>query len=265
MADQLSTSPITVVPHVRNEHRIDIDYAGTSGQQYLIRWGDGEFGMGTVGATMPWHSYDRTGAYQVRIHDYDTGDFLVQTLVVIRGGRVPKGYEIGRDPENSNIVEVRFVAAEDGTSTLPYFAVEWPKTKDRVAAWGVPGQKIRRLLPDGEYTIPITDLTSRRVANEKVTVEPPEYDPDFVIRRKAGGDNLTAEVEITKTSGKDIVIGWDEEGSAPEVKPAPQVGAKFEHTYKQPPAGETTRHLVQVAYDDGSGESKTSGITVPLA
>lgn len=259
------SQPIRVTPHPRSERRVDVDYAGKPGASYLVRWGDGDINMGTVGAKPPFHVYDRAGAYQVRIHDYDTNAFLAQTLVVIRGGRSPKGYEVGRDAENTNIVEIRFVDTDDGTGVLPHFAVEWPKTKDRITAWAVPGQKIRRLLPDGQHTVPITDLTSHRVANEAVTVEPPEYDPDYVIRRKAGGDALTAQVEITKTSGKDLVLSWDEEGSAPEVHKTPAVGATFEHTYRDPGENQSSRHLVQVAYDDGSGESKTSGITVPLA
>lgn len=262
--DARTTPQLSVTPNQIFQWRVDVQVLGYSDATFLV-WGDGYVNDLAAGATIG-HSYPAfPAAWQVQVFKADRKTLLTHTLVVVRGGRALKGYEIGRNPENTAEVEIRFADTGDATGVLPQFAVEWPKTKDRVTAWAVPGEKISRTLPYGDHTIEITDLTSHRAGKEQVHVAPPDYDPDYTLRRKAGGDAHTAELEITKvTSSKTVIIGWGAEIPAEEHSNV-EVGDTFTHTYPEPPANTSKRYLVSAGYSDETGQYKATGITVPLS
>lgn len=236
-------------------------------QGYVVEWGDGTRRDTVAANGTARHAYPaRPAAWQVQVFAADGKTFVTQQLVVVRGGRAPKGYEIGRNPDNTNEVWVEFQDTGDNTGVLPKFAIEWPKTKDRIEAWGVPGAMVTRLLPDGDHEVTVTDLTSHRAATEQVHVTPPDYDPDYIFRRKPGGDTLTAEIEFIKvTENKEIIVGWDDPEVPNQTITSAKVGDKVEHTYKEPPEGETTRHILIVGYSDETGVQKPTDFRVPLA
>lgn len=257
---------IKVTPHAIFQWRVTVALENYS-DGYMLYWGDDTRPATVAAGGAVSHPYPSFPAgWQIRATKADGKTLITNQLCVMRGGTGAHGYSIGRNPDNTAEVVITFEDPQDGTGVLPKFAIEWPKTKDSIIVWGVPGEQVSRIMPYGDHTVSITDLTSHRAANEQVHVTPPDYDPDFTFRRKPGGDNLTAEIEITKyTAGNQFAIGWDEEGSAVEYHDDVKVGDKFHHTYKQPGENETTRHFVTAGYADGSGEPKTVDIRVPLS
>ncbi len=262
--DERATPTLNVTPHPIFEWRVDVELVGSSEAHYVV-WGDGKANDVAADAAMG-HSFPSfPAAWQVQVFKADRKTLLTHKLVVVRGGRAPIGYEIGRNPENSSEVEIRFIDTGDNTGVLPQLRIEWPKTKDAVTAWAAPGGKVTRSLSYGDHIVGITDLTSHRSSNEQVHVAAPDYDPDYTLRRKAGGDPHTAELEVTKvTSTKTVVIGWGAEIPAEEHKNV-KVGDTFTHTYPEPPAGESKRYLVSAGYSDETGQYKATGISVPLS
>lgn len=240
---------------------VTVRYVGHAGS-FVLHYGDGDSTV-AQGNRNYQHVYEQPGAYQVVARETTAHTLLAQAPAVVRPGTTPQGIEWGPSPDNPEIWQARFTEVEP-TTVPPRFRIEWNDGSPADETWGIPGTVLEHPLPEGEHTVRVYDLHTRRWADTTQTVAAPVYDPDFTIAEvpvASGQRRAKARITVTKVQrGEPISIDWGELGTALVADTNPAAGKTYDFTY--PTDGDK---FPVVAYQDGSGSPSDQGfVQVPF-
>lgn len=239
--------------------------------QYTVRtlWnGDGQvhlhFGDGTapvlVGREAPgsrrpvMHVYPAPGAYIVTARKLD-GSLAASVQVFIRTGTIPQ-VTWSAAADNPNIIEFTF--DDDPATLISQYHVDFGDGSQQTDLIAPNGTIHSHAYKAGTYTASVRDQQAMRGGRYTVTVNDPEYDPDFKIGQ--GGNRNTVVAEITRlvTSGKDVLIDWGDGAQSTIPASEAAVGVKRDHVYDT-----ADTYIIQCVYADGSTDGSARSVTIP--
>lgn len=231
----------------------------TGATAHDLHWGDGTITRNVPAGRAMLHAYTAAGVYTVSAATGEAVQAAGQLMV--RDDPTPN-VAPGHAPDNPAFARLTFnepATAPAGGVLVSRYEVAWGDGSDPVQVTGTPGTYVERALPDGSYTVKVTDLATRRVARLPVTVTSPAPDPDFRLTydsADASGMTVVAECRA-KQAGKDALLDWDDDGDA-DVFTA--VGQTKSHVYSTAGA-----RIVQAYYADGSTDGGAWDVEVPQA
>lgn len=229
----------------------------TGATAHDLHWGDGTITRNVPAGRAMLHAYTAAGVYTVSAATGEAVQAVGQLMV--RDDPTPN-VAPGHAPDNPAFVRLTFnepATAPAGGVLVSRYEVAWGDGSDPVQVTGTPGTFTERALPDGSYTVKVTDLATRRIARLPVSVTSPAADPDFRLTydgTDTSGMTVVAEC-LAKQAGKDALLDWDDDGAA-DVFTA--VGQKASHRY-----GTAGPRIVQGYYADGSTDGGAWDVEVP--
>jgi hypothetical protein len=222
---------------------------------YLIYWGDGEFTQAGPNNKVETHQYPSAGAYMIRARE-TSGAWMGQAQAVI-----PKNWDLpvthGPSTENPALYEVVFGDA-DTSGFLPRFRVNWRDgAADEIQeAWGIPGGKFTRVLPNGKRTISVYDVMAHNYRHFRDIDINNRTDPEFSLTvDETDTTRRTAVLQLGTDVAKPVRVSWGDLTLSEDV--ADKVA---KHTF---PADVDDIYLVQVWYADESS-TVTKPLTIPF-